>query len=306
MGVRFKGWGIAVPDRIVTNDELSKTLDTSDEWITDRTGIRERRIGGSAKSLGVLAGQRAMDDAGVTAGDIDFLVLATTTPDRIAPATAPMIANELGLTCPAMDVNAACSGFMYAVRTAYGLLETGNKRILVIGAEHLSRWVDWSDRNMAVLLADGAGATVLEYDANQTDLMSFCLGADGAAADLLTCEHGGFFQMNGREIFRRAVRVVVDSSEKAMATAGITADDLSLVIPHQANIRSIQAATQRLGIEMERAVVVLDRYGNTSSASIPLAFDDARKNGRIKPGEYALLTGFGAGLTWASAVVRWS
>jgi 3-oxoacyl-[acyl-carrier-protein] synthase-3 len=306
MGVRFKGWGIAVPDRIVTNDELSKTLDTSDEWITERTGIRERRIGGSAKSLGVLAGQRAMDDAGVTAGDIDFLVLATTTPDRIAPATAPMIANELGLTCPAMDVNAACSGFMYAVRTAYGLLETGNKRILVIGAEHLSRWVDWSDRNMAVLLADGAGATVLEYDANQTDLMSFCLGADGAAADLLTCEHGGFFQMNGREIFRRAVRVVVDSSEKAMATAGITADDLSLVIPHQANIRIIQAATQRLGIEMERAVVVLDRYGNTSSASIPLAFDDARKNGRIKPGEYALLTGFGAGLTWASAVVRWS
>jgi 3-oxoacyl-[acyl-carrier-protein] synthase-3 len=247
-----------------------------------------------------------MDDAGVTAGDIDFLVLATTTPDRIAPATAPMIANELGLTCPAMDVNAACSGFMYAVRTAYGLLETGNKRILVIGAEHLSRWVDWSDRNMAVLLADGAGATVLEYDANETDLMSFCLGADGAAADLLTCEHGGFFQMNGREIFRRAVRVVVDSSEKAMATAGITADDLSLVIPHQANIRIIQAATQRLGIEMERAVVVLDRYGNTSSASIPLAFDDARKNGRIKPGEYALLTGFGAGLTWASAVVRWS
>jgi 3-oxoacyl-[acyl-carrier-protein] synthase-3 len=306
MGVRFKGWGIAVPDRIVTNDELSKTLDTSDEWITERTGIRERRIGGSAKSLGVLAGQRAMDDAGVTAGDIDFLVLATTTPDRIAPATAPMIANELGLTCPAMDVNAACSGFMYAVRTAYGLLETGNKRILVIGAEHLSRWVDWSDRNMAVLLADGAGATVLEYDANETDLMSFCLGADGAAADLLTCEHGGFFQMNGREIFRRAVRVVVDSSEKAMATAGITADDLSLVIPHQANIRIIQAATQRLGIEMERAVVVLDRYGNTSSASIPLAFDDARKNGRIKPGEYALLTGFGAGLTWASAVVRWS
>ena len=306
MGVRFKGWGIAVPDRIVTNDELSKTLDTSDEWITERTGIRERRIGGSAKSLGVLAGQRAMDDAGVTAGDIDFLVLATTTPDRIAPATAPMIANELGLTCPAMEVNAACSGFMYAVRTAYGLLETGNKRILVIGAEHLSRWVDWSDRNMAVLLADGAGATVLEYDANQTDLMSFCLGADGAAADLLTCEHGGFFQMNGREIFRRAVRVVVDSSEKAMATAGITADDLSLVIPHQANIRIIQAATQRLGIEMERAVVVLDRYGNTSSASIPLAFDDARKNGRIKPGEYALLTGFGAGLTWASAVVRWS
>ena len=306
MGVRFKGWGIAVPDRIVTNDELSQTLDTSDEWITERTGIRERRIGGTTKSLGALAGKRAMDDAGVGPDDIDFLVLATTTPDRLAPATAPMIANELGLSCAAMDVNAACSGFVYAVRTAQGLLETGNRRILVIGAEHLSRWVDWSDRNMAVLLADGAGAAVLEYDADVNDVLSFVLGADGSAADLLTCEHGGFFQMDGREIFRRAVRVVVDSAEKAMDAAGITAADLGLVIPHQANIRIIQAATQRLGIEMERAVVVLDRYGNTSSASIPLAFDDARKNGRIVKGEYALLTGFGAGMTWASAVVRWS
>lgn len=306
MGVRFKGWGIAVPDRIVTNDELSQTLDTSDEWITERTGIRERRIGGTTKSLGALAGKRAMDDAGVGPDDIDFLVLATTTPDRLAPATAPMIANELGLSCAAMDVNAACSGFVYAVRTAQGLLETGNRRILVIGAEHLSRWVDWSDRNMAVLLADGAGAAVLEYDAEVNDVLSFVLGADGSAADLLTCEHGGFFQMDGREIFRRAVRVVVDSAEKAMDAAGITAADLGLVIPHQANIRIIQAATQRLGIEMERAVVVLDRYGNTSSASIPLAFDDARNNGRIVKGEYALLTGFGAGMTWASAVVRWS
>ena len=306
MGVRFRGWGVAVPDRIVTNDELSQTLDTSDEWITERTGIRERRIGGSAKTLGILAGQRALEDAGMTVDDIDFLVLATTTPDRLVPATAPMIATEMGLTCPAMDVNAACSGFMYAVRTAYGLLETGNRRILVIGAENLSRWVDWTDRNIAVLLADGAGATVLEYDPDGTDLLSFCLGADGAAADLLTCEHGGFIQMNGKEVFRRAVRVVVESAEQAMKDAGVSAGDLSLVIPHQANIRIIQAACQRLGVEMERAIVVLDRYGNTSSASIPLAFDDARQNGRIKPGELALLTGFGAGMTWASAVVRWS
>jgi 3-oxoacyl-[acyl-carrier-protein] synthase-3 len=147
---------------------------------------------------------------------------------------------------------------------------------------------------------------VLEYDANDTDLLSFVLGADGSAADLLTCEHGGFFEMDGKEVFRRAVRVVVDSAEKALESAGVSADDLNLVIPHQANIRIIQAATQRLGIEMERAVVVLDRFGNTSSASIPLAFDDARLNGRIKPGETALLTGFGAGMTWASAIVRWS
>ena len=306
MGVRFRGWGTAVPDRVVTNDELSLTLDTSDAWITERTGIRERRIGGTAKSLGVLAGRRALDDAGLSPSDIDFLILATTTPDRITPATAPLIAHELGMSCPAMDLNAACSGFMYALRTAHGLLETGDKRILVIGSEHLSRWVDWSDRNMAVLLADGAGATVLEYDPSGSDLLSFVLGADGGAADLLTCEHGGFMQMDGKEIFRRAVRVVVESAELALKEANVTADDLALVIPHQANVRIIQAAVQRLGIDMDRAVVVLDRYGNTSSASIPLAFDDARQNGRINAGDLALMTGFGAGLTWASAVVRWS
>jgi 3-oxoacyl-[acyl-carrier-protein] synthase-3 len=306
MGVRFRGWGIALPDRIVTNDELSQTLDTSDDWITERTGIRERRIGGSAVELGVIAGRNAIEDAGLLIGDIDFLVLATTTPDRLCPASAPMIATRLGLNCAAMDVNAACSGFMYAVRVAQGLLETGNRRILVIGSENLSRWVDWSDRNMAVLLGDGAGAAVLEYDEEGTDISSFVLGADGAAADLLTCEHGGYFWMDGKEVFRRAVRVVVDSAEEAMKIADVSPDDISLVIPHQANVRIIKAATQRLGIPMERTVVTLDRYGNTSSSSIPLAFFDARENGRVKPGEYALMTGFGAGMTWASAVVRWS
>jgi 3-oxoacyl-[acyl-carrier-protein] synthase-3 len=306
MGVRFKGWGIGLPDRIVTNDELSLTLDTSDEWISERTGIRQRYIGGTARSLGVIAGRNAMADAGVEPEDIDFCLLATTSPDRIAPATAVLIANDLGLTCPAMDVNAACSGFMYAVRTAQGLLETGNKRILVIGAEHLSKWVDWTERNVAVLLADGGGATVLEYDPDINDILSFSLGADGSGADLLTCEHEGTFTMEGREVFRRAVRVVVESSQQALERAGITADDLALVIPHQANLRIIQAVVDRLGIGMDRAVIALDRYGNTSSASIPLAFDVARNEGRIKTGDYALLTGFGAGMTWASSVVKWS
>ena len=247
-----------------------------------------------------------MADAGVEPEDIDFCLLATTSPDRIAPATAVLIANDLGLTCPAMDVNAACSGFMYAVRTAQGLLETGNKRILVIGAEHLSKWVDWTERNVAVLLADGGGAAVLEYDPDVNDILSFSLGADGSGADLLTCEHEGTFTMEGREVFRRAVRVVVESSQQAIERAGITADDLALVIPHQANIRIIQAVVDRLGIGMDRAVIALDRYGNTSSASIPLAFDVARNEGRIKTGDYALLTGFGAGMTWASSVVKWS
>ena len=306
MGARFIGWGTAVPDRVITNDELSQTLDTSDEWITERSGIKERRVGGSARTLGAEAGRRALADAGLEPGDVDFLILATTTPDRITPATATLVAHDLGLSCPAMDLNAACSGFMYAVRTAYGLIETGTRRVLVMGAENLSRWTDWNDRNTAVLLADGAGAAVLEYDPTENDLLSFSLGAEGADADLLTCEHGGFIQMDGKEVFRRAVRVVVDSAEKALVAAGVSADQLSLVVPHQANIRIIQAACQRLNVEMERAVVVLDRYGNTSSASIPLAVADARANDRIHKGDYALLTGFGAGMTWASAVVRWS
>lgn len=306
MGARFTGWGIALPDRVVTNDELSKTLQTSDEWIQARTGIKERRIGSTVTDLGAEAGRAAIDDAGLAVQDIDFLILATSAADRITPATSSMVAHKIGLSCPAMDVNAACSGFMFAVRTAYGLLETGNKRVLVVGSEHLSRFVDWNDRTMAVLLADGAGATVLEYDPTENDLLSFSLGTEGADSELLTCEHEGFFWMDGAEVFRRAVRVVVDSAEKAMALAGITSDDLGLVIPHQANIRIIQAVCQRLNVEMDRAVICLDRYGNTSSASIPLAFDDARKNDRIHKGDYALLTGFGAGMTWASAIVKWS
>jgi len=306
MGVRFTGWGIGLPENIVTNDDLSKTLDTSDEWISERTGIRERRIGSSTRELGVLAATEAMRNAGVSPSDIDVLILATTTPERMAPATAPMIANDLGMNCMAMDLNAACSGFMYGVRTAQGLLETGAKRILLIGAEHLSGWVDWSDRNTAVLLGDGGGAAVLEYDENVNEILSFVLGSDGASADILTAPHEGFFYMDGPEVFRRAVRVVVDSAEKAMALAGVSAEQISLVVPHQANIRIIQAVCQRLGIDMERAVITLDRYGNTSSASIPLAYYDALKNGRVKSGEYALMTGFGAGMTWASAVMKWA
>ncbi len=306
MGARFTGWGIALADKVVTNDDLSKTLPTSDEWIRERTGIRERRIGGTVTDLGARAGRAAIDDAGLDVKDIDFLILATSAADRISPATSSMVAHQIGLSCPAMDVNAACSGFMYAVRTAQGLLETGNKRVLVVGAEVLSRFVDWSDRTMAVLLADGGGAAVLEYDPSENDILSFSLGTDGANSELLVCEHEGYFWMNGPEVFRNAVRVVVDSAEKALAAAGVSADELSLVIPHQANIRIIQAACQRLNIDMDRAVVSIGRYGNTSSASIPLAFDDARKNDRVHKGDYALLTGFGAGMTWASSVVKWS
>jgi 3-oxoacyl-[acyl-carrier-protein] synthase-3 len=305
MGIRFSGWGVSVPDRIVTNDELSETLDTSDEWIFERTGIHERRVGGPASIYGLEAAQNALEDAGVPAESVDFVLLATTTPDKLMPATAPTIASQLGITAPAFDLNAACAGFMYAVRVADGLAATGAKRILVIGAEHLSRWTDWEDRTMAVLLGDGAGAAVVEAVDGPGDLMSFELGSDGSLEYLLRCEHGGTIWMDGKEIFRRAVRIVVDSSERALKEAGLTADQLALVIPHQANVRIIQAACQRLGVSDDRAVVVLDRYGNTSSASIPLAVDDARQNGRLHDGDYVLMTGFGAGMTWASAVVRW-
>ncbi len=304
--MRFLGWGMAVPDGIVTNDDLSATLDTTDEWIFERTGIRERRVGGSAGSLGLAAATAALADAGLAATDIDFVLLATTTPDNLIPATAPTIAANLGIRAPAMDLNAACSGFMYALRVAEGLTATGVGRILVIGAENLSRWTDWNDRTMAVLLGDGAGACVVEASTGPSDVLAFDLGSEGDYAHLLSCEHGGTIWMDGKEVFRRAVRIMVDSAERAMSQAQVSGDQLSLVIPHQANIRIIQAACQRLGVPMERAVVVLDRYGNTSSASIPLAVADARSQQRVHPGDLVLMTGFGAGMTWASAVVRWS
>ena len=305
MGIRFLGWGTAVPDRVVTNEELSQTLDTSDEWIFERTGIRERRIGGTASSLGVQAARRALDDAGIEASSIDFVLLATTTPDRLIPATAPTIAAELGLNAPALDLNGACSGFMYALRVAAGLAASGTSRILVIGSENLSRWTDWTDRTMAVLLGDGAGAVVVEATPDRGELLGFDLGSDGTLTHLLTCEHGGTIWMDGKEIFRRAVRVMVDSAERAVAQAGLAMSDISLVIPHQANVRIINAACHRLGIDESRAVIVLDRFGNTSSASIPLAVDAARSDSRLQAGEFLLLTGFGAGMTWASAVVHW-
>jgi 3-oxoacyl-[acyl-carrier-protein] synthase III len=305
MGIRLRGWGMAVPDRVVTNDELSQTLDTSDEWIFERTGIRERRMGGTAVTLGTEAARRALADADVDAASIDFLMLATTTPDQLMPASSTRIAQQLGITAPALDVNAACSGFMYALRCADGLAATGAHRVLIIGAEHLSRWNDATDRTMAVLFGDGAGAVVVDA-VSDTDLLGFDLGSDGNHADLLYCDHGGYIWMDGKEIFRRAVRIMVESSERALEQAKVSVDELALVIPHQANVRIIQAACSRLGIEMERSVVVLDRYGNTSSASIPIAVMEARAQDRLRPGDLVLMTGFGAGMTWASAVVRWN
>ncbi|CAB4709994.1 MAG: beta-ketoacyl-ACP synthase III [Actinobacteria bacterium] len=304
-GAVIIGWGSAFGEKTITNEDLSRVLETSDEWIIERTGIRERRIGGSTASLSVQSGRRALEMAGVDPTEVDALVLATTTPDRSVPATSATVQHALGLKCGAFDLNAACSGFVYALINAHGLIAMGAKKVLVIGTDTLSRITDWTDRNTAVLFADGSGAVLLEASDAGSQLLGWDVDADGSAEKYLYAELGGILKMEGREVFRRAVRIMVDSAQKSMAAAGITADQLTLVVPHQANIRIIQAACERLNVPIEKAALVLQYAGNTSSASIPLALVDALDNGRVKPGDYVLLVGFGAGMTAASAVLRW-
>jgi 3-oxoacyl-[acyl-carrier-protein] synthase-3 len=304
-GITVTGCGVSVPEKVVTNEDLSATLDTNDKWIVERTGIRERRVGGVTSQMAIEAGQRAIDSAGLTKDDIDVVVLATTTPDALVPGTAATVQDGLGINGGAFDLNAACSGFVYGLVVASGLVSIGSGRVLLIGADSLSRITDWDDRTLAVIVGDGAGAVVLEPVDGPGALLSWNLNADGSLRHLLKCDHGGYLYMDGKEIFRKAVRVVVESAEKAMADAGLSAADISLMVPHQANLRIIQAACQRLGIPEERTAVVIDRYGNTSSASIPLALEDALRNQRVHPGDHLLLTGFGGGMTWASAVLRW-
>lgn len=305
-GAVITGWGRALPERIVTNDDLAATMDTSDQWIRERTGIARRHVGGTTAGLSIESGRRALDMAGVDPASIDALVLATTTPDRTVPATSATVQHALGLRCGAFDVNAACSGFVYALAVAHGLVAIGSERVLLIGTDTLSRITDWTDRNTAVLFADGSGAAVLERVDGPGELLAFDLDADGSAEELLYCDVGGHIQMDGKEVFRRAVRIMVDSGQKSMSAAGVTADDVALVVPHQANTRIIDAACERLGVPPERTAVVLADTGNTSSASIPLALFDAADAGRLAPGDLVLLVGFGAGMTAASAIIRWN
>ncbi len=304
-GIRITGSGIALPDKVVTNEDMAVSLDTSDAWIVERTGIRERRFGGTTSGLATEAARAALASAGRTAADIDHIILATTTPDAVIPATAPAVQHALGVRGGAFDLNAACSGFVYGLVTAAGLIAAGSGPILLIGSETLSKFTDLDDRSIAIIVGDGAGAVVVEPVDGPGGLLSWNLNSDGSMLHLLHCEHGSTLYMNGKEVFRNAVRVVVESAERAMADAGIGPSDVSLLVPHQANLRIIQAACQRLGIPEERTVVVIDRYGNTSAASIPLALHDALGAGRVHPGDHLLLSGFGGGMTWASAVFRW-
>ena len=302
-GARFTGWGTALGHRTVTNDDLAATMDTNDAWIRERTGIERRHVGGTNAELSTASGSKALAMAGIDPASIDALVLATTTPDRAVPATSSTVQHALGLRCGAFDINAACSGFVYALVNAHGLIAMGAERVLLIGTDILSRITDWTDRNTAVLFADGSGAAVLEAGPGQ--LLGWDLDADGSAEEALYCEHGGFIQMDGKEVFRRAVRIMVDSAQKSMKHAGLEAKDISLIVPHQANIRIVSAACERLEVPMERAAMVIHETGNTSSASIPLALFDAVEAGRVNKGDLVLMVGFGAGMTAASAIIEW-
>jgi len=305
-GALLTGWGRALPEKVVTNDDLAATMDTSDEWIRERTGIHRRHVGSSTAELSVRSGRCAIEMAGLDPSDIDALVLSTTTPDRTVPATSATVQHALGLSCGAFDINAACSGFVYGLAVAQGLIAIGSRKVLLIGTDTLSRITDWTDRNTAILFADGSGAAVLEAVDGPGDLLGWDIDADGSAEDLLYCDIGGYLHMDGKEVFRRAVRIMVDSANKSLAAASLSIADIAMVVPHQANIRIISAACDRLGFPMERTAMCLQDTGNTSSASIPLALFDAADAGRLAKGDLILMVGFGAGMTAASAIMRWN
>lgn len=309
----------------MTNDDLSKIVDTTDEWIQSRTGIRERRISkeDTTSDMAAKAAREAMRNARVQPEEIDLLVLATITPDMPFPSTACLTQHKLGLRkIPAFDIEAACTGFVYSLEIARSMMLAGSfRKALVIGAEKLSSITDWEDRTTCVLFGDGAGAVVLSYEeSGEGGILGTHLGADGAEKEILFMPGGGsaipathesidhkdhYLKMQGREVFKIAVRAMADSAQKLLASTGHTADDITLVIPHQANVRIIEALVNRLGIGLDRCKINLDRFGNTSAASIPIALDEAMRNARFKPGDLILLVAFGAGLTWGSSLIRW-
>jgi 3-oxoacyl-[acyl-carrier-protein] synthase III len=317
--ISITGLGVKVPDRVVKNEELSQYVDTSDEWIIERTGIRERRIAAAEEALSDLALPAARDalaQAGLDGKDVDLIIVATVTPDMAFPSTAALVADAIGaVDAAAYDLSAGCTGFMYALAQGYGMLAGGlSQRALVIGGDVLSKILDWSDRSTLVLFGDGAGAVVLETVPRQ-GFLGFELGADGAGGSSLWLPGSGsrqfedperYVKMNGREVFKFATRILVQSAEDLLAKCGVPIDDVDLYIPHQANVRIIDHATRKLGVPSERVVINVERYGNTSSGSIPLAMADAVADGRLAPGKLVLMTGMGAGLTWGSALMRWT
>jgi 3-oxoacyl-[acyl-carrier-protein] synthase-3 len=318
--VGITGIGVHVPERVFTNDDLAQFVDTTDEWIVERTGIRERRFANEDEALTDIArpaAERALAHAGADPASIDLIIVATVTPDMMFPTTSALLADSLGMPdAAAYDLLAGCTGFMYALAQAYGMLASGlATRALVVGGDVLSKILDWTDRSTLVLFGDGAGAVVMEHVDGGGGFLGFELGADGGGGDTLWLPGSGsrhfedadkLVKMNGREVFKFATRVLVSSAEKVLDECGCTVDDVDVYVPHQANRRIIDHAARKLGIPEEKVVVNVDRYGNTSSGSIPLALADAAADGRLREGELVLMTGMGAGLTWGSALMEWT
>jgi 3-oxoacyl-[acyl-carrier-protein] synthase III len=317
--VGITGLGVHVPERVLTNDELARLVDTSDEWIMARTGIRERRIAADDEALTDIARPAAiaaLECASLEAKDIDLLVCATVTPDMMFPTSSALLADELGAPdAAAYDLLAGCTGFVYAVAQAYSMVAAGlSQRALVVGGDVLSKILDWTDRSTLVLFGDGAGAVVLE-PVEAGGFLGFELGADGGGGEHLWLPGSGsrnfdgtesFVKMNGREVFKFATRVMIYSAERVLEACGRTVDDVDVYVPHQANVRIIDHAVKKLGFPKEKVVVNVDRFGNTSSGSIPLALADAAADGMLEPGSLVLMTGMGAGLTWGSALIEWT
>ena len=323
--VSIIGTGSYVPERVLTNAELEKMVETSDEWIITRTGIRERRIAAAdehTSDLAAKAALAALENAGITADEIDLIIVATVTPDMFFPSTACFVQTKIGATKAAcFDVSAACSGFLYAIEIAQQFITSHTyDTILVIGADQLSSIVDWTDRNTCVLFGDGAGAAVLQHRSGGHGVVSTYMASNGALSDILYIPGGGSrfpinkdnagehlntIKMNGKETYKHAVISMLDAAQKVLADAGLTPDDLACIIPHQANLRIIEAIALRFKVPIERFVVNLDRFGNTSAAAVAIALDEANRTGRMKVGDYVLLVVFGGGLTWAASVVQW-
>ena len=306
MGARMIGIGTALPEKVVTNDDLAATMDTSDEWIRERTGIRERRIGLPTSALGIQSGRAAIEMAGLAPDDIDLLMLCTTTPDQRVPGTAAVIHAELELSCGAFDLNAACAGFTYGWVVAHSMMDApgGPRRTLLIGADSLSPLTNWEDRGTAILFSDGGGAVVLEH-IEDNNLLGWDLGANGNHRRLLMGDHDSTITMEGQEVFKVAVRAVTDSVLTALERAGLSPDDVDVLLPHQANIRIIEAICKRTGIDFARSYNTIEYTGNSSSGTIPLTMAKAHDEGALQPGAIVVMTGFGAGMSWATTVVRW-
>ncbi|MDM5357634.1 beta-ketoacyl-ACP synthase III [Peribacillus sp. RS7] len=309
MNAGILGLGRYLPDKIVTNADLEKIMDTSDEWIRTRTGIEERRIANDdidTSDMAYEAAKAALKNAEISADEIDLILVATVTPDQSFPSVACMIQEKLGaMKAAAMDVSAACAGFMYAMITAQQFIKTGAyKHVLIVGVEKLSKVTNWEDRNTAVLFGDGAGAAVLGPVSEGKGVLSFELGADGTGGKHLLQE-GDFIHMNGREVFKFAVRQMGESSLGVLDKAGLTKEDVDLLVPHQANIRIMEASRERLGLPLEKMTKTVHKYGNTSSASIPMALVEEMEAGRIKDNDLIVMVGFGGGLTWGAIALRW-